>query len=159
VSASVQTGQHLLVAAGEPVVDVPAKLAARARLLGTSSARKTDLADAYSVATAALHHRRLHQVALEDHTDVFPLLSDRRDDLVAERTRTLSRLHVLLAELHPGGANRGLWATRAAALRRRTHPMTWSTLSASGSPATCWRMCAAGSADHDSRPGRPHPGR
>jgi hypothetical protein len=47
-----------LVAAGEQVVDVPAKLAARARLLGTSSARKTDLADACSVAAAALHHRR-----------------------------------------------------------------------------------------------------
>ena len=100
MSASVQAGQHLLgwvvawpegrwavegasrlgrgiaqllVAAGEPVVDAPAKLAARARLLGTSSARKTDLADAYSVATAALHHRRLRQVALEDHTDVFRL--------------------------------------------------------------------------------------
>ena len=32
---------QLLVAAGEQVLDVPAKLAARARLLGTSSARKT----------------------------------------------------------------------------------------------------------------------
>jgi Transposase len=31
---------QLLVAAGEPVVDVPAKLAARARLLSTSSARR-----------------------------------------------------------------------------------------------------------------------
>ena len=44
---------QLLVAAGEQVVDVPAKLAARARLLGTSSARKSDLADACSVAAAA----------------------------------------------------------------------------------------------------------
>jgi hypothetical protein len=82
-------------------VDVPAKLAARARLLGTSSARKTDLTDACSVAAAALHHRRLRAVALEDHAVIFRLLSDRRDDLVAERTRTLSRLHVLLADLHP----------------------------------------------------------
>ena len=59
---------QLLVAAGEPVMDVPAKLAARARLLGTSSTRKSDLADACSVATAALHHRRLRPVALEDQT-------------------------------------------------------------------------------------------
>jgi len=115
---------QLLVGAGEPVLDVPAKLAARARLLGTSSARKTDLADAYSVATAAIHHRRLRPVALEDQTMVLRLLSDRRDDLVAERTRTLSRLHVLLADLHPGGANRELTATRAAALLRRVHPIT-----------------------------------
>jgi transposase len=115
---------QLLVAAGEPVMDVPAKLAARARLLGTSSARKSDLTDACSVATAAIHHRRLRPVALEDHTVVFRLLSDRRDDLVAERTRTLSRLHVLLADLQPGGAKRELTATRAAALLRRVRPIT-----------------------------------
>jgi hypothetical protein len=54
---------QLLAGAGEPVVDVPAKLAARARLLGSSSARKTDLADACSAATAALHHQRLRPVA------------------------------------------------------------------------------------------------
>jgi transposase len=115
---------QLLVAAGEQVLDVPAKLAARARLLGTGSARKTDLADAASVATAALHHRRLRPVALEDQTVVLRLLSDRRDDLVAERTRTLSRLHVLLADLHPGGAKRELTATRAAALLRQVRPVT-----------------------------------
>jgi transposase len=115
---------QLLVAAGEQVVDVPAKLAARARLLGTSSARKTDLADAASVAAAAIHHPRLRPVALEDQTVVFRLLSDRRDDLVAERTRTLSRLHVLLADLHPGGATRELSAARAAALLRQVRPIT-----------------------------------
>jgi transposase len=115
---------QLLVAAGEPVLDVPAKLAARARLLGSSSARKSDLADACSVAAAALHHRQLRPVVLEDQTMVLRLLSDRRDDLVAERTRTLSRLHVLLADLQPGGANRELTATRAAALLRQIHPIT-----------------------------------
>jgi transposase len=115
---------QLLVAAGEPVLDVPAKLAARARLLGTSSARKTDLADAASVATAAIHHRRLRPVLLEDQTVILRLLSDRRDDLVAERTRTLSRLHVLLADLQPGGANRELSATRAAAVLRQVRPVT-----------------------------------
>jgi transposase len=115
---------QLLVAAGEPVVDAPAKLAARARLLGTSSARKSDLADACSVAAAAIHHRRLRPVAVEDQTVTFRLLSDRRDDLVAERTRTLSRLHVLLADLQPGGAKPELTATRAAALLRQVHPVT-----------------------------------
>jgi transposase len=113
-----------LVAAGEQVLDVPAKLAARARLLGTSNARKTDLADAASVASAAIHHRRLRSVALEDQTVIFRLLSDRRDDLVAERTRILSRLHVLLADLQPGGAARELSATRAATLLRQAHPIT-----------------------------------
>ena len=115
---------QLLVAAGEQVLDVPAKLAARARLLGTSSARKTDLAEAASVATAAIHHRRLRPVALKDQTVILRLLSDRRDDLVAERTRTLSRLHVLLADLQPGGATRELSATRAAAMLRQVRPVT-----------------------------------
>ena len=64
---------QLLVAAGEQVLDVPAKLAARARLLGTSNARKADLADAASVAAAAIHHRRLRSVTLEDQTVIFRL--------------------------------------------------------------------------------------
>ena len=55
---------------------------------------------------------------------IFRLLRDRRDDLVAERTRILSRLHVLLADLQPGGAARELSATRAATLLRQTHPIT-----------------------------------
>jgi transposase len=112
-----------LVGAGELVVDVPAKLAARARLLGTGSTRKTDRTDAASVAAVALAHRRLRQVAVEDHTMALRLLTDRRDDLVAERTRTLSRLHVLLGDLHPGGAERNLTAQRAAALLGRLRPV------------------------------------
>src|SRR4029450_6265949 len=80
---------QLLVAAGEQVVDVPATLAARARLLGTGSARKTDLAGAPSVAAAAIPHARRRPGGLEAPTVVLRLLSDRRDDLVAERTRTL----------------------------------------------------------------------
>ncbi|QFZ17734.1 hypothetical protein EKG83_09780 [Saccharothrix syringae] len=43
-----------LVADGEPVVDVPAKLAARARVFGTRQARKTDTTDARSIALVAL---------------------------------------------------------------------------------------------------------
>ncbi|HEX2185716.1 MAG TPA: transposase [Chloroflexota bacterium] len=93
-------------------------------MLGTSSARKSDLADACSVAAAALHHRRLRPVTLEDQTVIFRLLSDRRDDLVAERTRTLSRLHVLLSDLAPGGATRELSASQAAALLRKIRPIT-----------------------------------
>ena len=90
----------------------------------TSSARKTDLADACSVAAAAIHHRRLRPVSLENQTAILRLLSDRRDDLVAERTRILSRLHVLLADLQPGGAKRELSATQAAAMLRQVRPVT-----------------------------------
>ena len=113
-----------LVAAGELVVDVPAKLAARARLLGSGSARKTDLADAVSVASVAVHNSKLSTVSAEDHTVVLRLLSDRRDDIVAQRTRTMNRLQVLLRELFPGGAQRGLSAVAAAAFLSRVRPLT-----------------------------------
>lgn len=43
-----------LVAAGERVIDVPATMASRVRLLGSGKAQKTDPNDARSVAIAAL---------------------------------------------------------------------------------------------------------
>jgi transposase len=113
-----------LVTAGEVVVDVPAKLAARARLLGSSSARKTDVADATSVAAVALHNRRLNRVQVEDHTTIMRLLTERRDDLVAEHTRWINRLHVLLRDLQPGGAKVRLDTTDASALLAKIRPVT-----------------------------------
>uniref|UniRef100_UPI001904B466 IS110 family transposase n=1 Tax=Micromonospora coerulea TaxID=47856 RepID=UPI001904B466 len=50
-------GRHVaqrLVADGETVVDVPAKLSARARVFATGQGRKTDPVDARSVAVVAL---------------------------------------------------------------------------------------------------------
>jgi transposase len=113
-----------LVGDGELVVEVPAKLAARVRLLSTGHGRKSDAHDAVSVAVAALGARRLSQVRLDDHASVLRLLSDRRDDLVRARTQTLNRLHVLLGDLLPGGAKRNLDADAAAALLRRLRPAT-----------------------------------
>ncbi|WP_395695415.1 IS110 family transposase [Nocardioides sp.] len=113
-----------LVAAGETVLDVPAKLAARARLLGSSNARKTDVADATSVAAVALHNRRLNRVQLEDHTTVMRLLTERREDLVAEHTRWINRLHVLLRDLHPGGAPVRLDTADATELLAKIRPVT-----------------------------------
>jgi hypothetical protein len=59
---------QLLAAAGEEVVDVPATLAARARLLDTGGTRKTDVADATSVAHAAIRHQRLRRVVARTTT-------------------------------------------------------------------------------------------
>lgn len=71
--------QHL-VAAGEPVFDVRAKLAARARLLEKRHGRKTDKLDAVSIALVAQRRTDLQPVAIEDHTALLRLPSDRRDD-------------------------------------------------------------------------------
>ena len=51
-----------LVAEGEPVLDVPARLSARVRALGGRSGRKTDDADAFAVAVAGLRARELQVV-------------------------------------------------------------------------------------------------
>jgi transposase len=115
---------QLLAAAGEDVVDVPATLAARARLLDTGGTRKTDAADAASVAHAAQRQRRLRPVVAEDHHTRLRLLSERRDDLAGERVRLLNRLHVLLRDLIPGGAALDLTADKAALLLRGIRPIT-----------------------------------
>jgi len=112
-------GRHLaqrLVADGETVLDVPAKLSARARVFSTGQGRKTDATDAHSVAVVALRTRSLRQVGRDDRTVALRLLADRRDELGAARTLTINRLHRLLVELVPGGAKKALTARQARAL-------------------------------------------
>jgi transposase len=112
-------GRHLaqrLVGDGETVVDVPAKLSARAWVFSTGQGRKTDATDAHSVAVVALRTRSLRQVRPDDRTVALRLLADRRDELGAARTLTINRLHRLLIELVPGGAKKALTARQARAL-------------------------------------------
>ena len=112
-------GRHLaqrLVADGEPVVHVPAKLSARARVFSTGQGRKTDATDAHSVAVVALRTPALRRVRPDDRTVALRLLADRRDELGAARTLTINRLHRLLVELVPGGAKKALTARQARAL-------------------------------------------
>ena len=85
-------GRHLagrLSAAGESVVDVPPKLSAKVRMLSTGNARKNDELDALATALAASRNGRLAAVDSEAASEVLRLLSERREDLVAERTRAL----------------------------------------------------------------------
>jgi hypothetical protein len=62
-----------LVAAGERVLDVQPKLAARVRLLATESTNKNDPRDARSVAVAALRSPTPKVVTVEDHAAVMKL--------------------------------------------------------------------------------------
>ena len=52
------------------------------------------------------------------------LLTERREDLVAEHTRGINRLHVLLRDLHPGGAEVRLSTADASALLTKIRPVT-----------------------------------
>jgi transposase len=116
-------GRHLagrLVAAGECVVDVPPKLSARVRVLSSfaGNARKNDELDALATALAASRNETLAAVDPEADSEVLRLLSERREDLVAERTRALNRLHGFLRDLVPAGVAGKLSADRAARILR-----------------------------------------
>src|ERR1700712_5334737 len=60
-----------LVTAGETVVDVPATLAARTRVLGSGRSNKNDPNDALSVAVTALRSRYLRRVASVGNSEVL----------------------------------------------------------------------------------------
>ena len=92
-----------LVAAGERVVNVPATLAARTRVLGSSKSNKTDPNDARSVALTALRHDDLREVQPVGHSEVLRLLAKRNMDIGDRRTQVVCRMHSLLVELAPGG--------------------------------------------------------
>ena len=118
-------GRHIaqrLVADGELVVDVPAKLSARARVFSTGQGRKTDPVDAHSVALVGLRSTGLRVIAVDDATVALRLLVDRRDELGVARSQTINRIHRLLLELLPGGAKKFLSADQAKALLATVRP-------------------------------------
>lgn len=108
-----------LVADGVEVTDVPAKLAARVRVLSTGHGRKTDEADAVSVGIASLTATRLNTASIDAAITAMRALVEHRDDLVKTRTQSGNRLHGLLTHLTPAGAPRGLTADRAADILRQ----------------------------------------
>jgi transposase len=118
-------GKHIaqrLVADGETVIDVPAKLSARTRVFSTGQGRKTDATDAHSIALVAVRTPHLNQVRTDDHVVVVRMLADRRDELGVTRTAVVSRLHRLLLELVPGGAKTFLSVTQARAVLATVRP-------------------------------------
>lgn len=105
-----------LLAAGEVVLDVPATLASRVRVLGSGRSDKNDPNDARSVAIAALRSPGLAPVRAEDHATVLRLLSRRHTQLGWTRNKACCRLHALLCDLAPGGIGKELVVGQAAAL-------------------------------------------
>ena len=76
-----------LLADGERVLDVPAKLAARARVFDTGQGRKTDAHDAHAVVMVALRDKGLREVVVDADLQVLRLLCDRRDALSGRTSR------------------------------------------------------------------------
>lgn len=116
VEGSLGVGRPLsqrLMEAGECVVDVPAKLAARARLLDTGHGRKTDAHDAHSVAVAAVRAKALRVLAPDPQLESLRMLVDHREQLARQRVACVNRLHRLLAELVPGQEKKDITALQA----------------------------------------------
>jgi len=100
-----------LVARGEEVLDVPATMASRIRVLATGRSDKNDPNDAHSIAVAAFRIRSLRSVEPAEHSQVLRLLAKRNVDLGSHRTRVVCRLHALLTELAPGGIAKEMYVS------------------------------------------------
>jgi transposase len=111
-----------LPADGETVVDVPAELAARIRVLDTGQGRKTDATDAHSIAIAALRAKDLRVLDADEDLTVLRLLADRRDQLSRARVQAMNRLHRLPTEMVGGGAPRKLTTLQAKAIPADLRP-------------------------------------
>lgn len=111
-----------LVAAGERVLDVQPKLAARVRLLATESTNKNDAHDALSVAIAALRSPAPKEVGVEDHAAVMKLWARRHRNLSSTRTQIACRLHAVLCDLVAGGVPDEIYAEKAASLLADVEP-------------------------------------
>ncbi|HQZ85589.1 MAG TPA: transposase [Actinomycetota bacterium] len=88
-----------LLADGEHVVDVPAKLSARARLLDTGHNRKTDAHDAHAVAVVAVRTKTLRVLSYDAELEVLRMLVDRRDELSKARTNIFKPIQICQATL------------------------------------------------------------
>jgi transposase len=125
VEGSNGTGRPLaqrLLADGEHVVDVPAKLSARARLLDTGHNRKTDAHDAHAVAVVAVRTKGLRVLAYDADLEVLRMLVDRRDELSKAKVQCINRLHRLLSELVPGQSKKDLTALQAKGILAASRP-------------------------------------
>jgi transposase len=90
-----------LLEAGEVVVRVPPKLMAEQRRLARTRG-KSDPIDALAVARAAQREPDLPVAVHDEASRELRLLVDRREDLVADRTRMVNRLRWHLHRIAPG---------------------------------------------------------
>jgi transposase len=111
-----------LLADGEQVVDVPAKLAARARLFDTGHNRKTDAHDAHAVAVVAVRTQNLRVLSYDVELEALRMLADRREELTRTRVQAVNRLQRLLSELTPGKAKKDITALQAKAILASVRP-------------------------------------
>jgi transposase len=111
-----------LVADGEHVVDVPAKLSARVRLFDTGHNRKTDAHDAHAVAVVAVRTNRLRVLSYDVELEALRMLIDHREELTRRRIQTANRLQRLLSELTPGKVKKDITPLQAKVILASVRP-------------------------------------
>ncbi len=93
-----------LAGAGETVLDVPATLASRVRLLGSGRSNKNDPNDVAAVAVCALRSDLARVITgRTDAGKAMRLVVKRHRDQARLRALHSNRLHKMLEELEPGG--------------------------------------------------------
>ena len=102
-----------LLEAGEQVLDVPAKLAARARLLDTGHGRKTDARRTFDRGGRGPRQGPSGAGPGRPARGAADAGRPPRDQLSRRRVQTVNRLHRLLAELVPGAVKKDLTAPQA----------------------------------------------
>ena len=132
-----------LVAAGERVLDVPPKLAARVRLLQAGDTDKNDPDDALPVAVAALRSKARRQVLAEDHAAVLKVWAKRHRDLARSRNQVACRLRAVLCDLVAGGVTKEITAAQAARILEQVTPSGPVGTRAASWPASSWKTCEA----------------
>ena len=137
----------MLLAAGERLVHVPGLAVNRARQGSVGGQAKSDPKDARVIADQLrLRAGDFRPVALEDDTIAeLRLLVGRRDDLVTDQTRRISRMRYLLNTIHPD-LERALDLTNAGPLSLLARYVTAAEIRAPSrrpSPGICApRPCA-----------------
>lgn len=111
-----------LLESGEQVLDVPAKLSARARIFDTGHNRKTDAHDAHAVAVVAVRTPQLRVLKIDGELEALRMLTERREALTRRRVQTVCRLQALLAELLPGQRKQDITALQAKAMLASVRP-------------------------------------
>jgi hypothetical protein len=132
-----------LVAAGEQVLDVQPKLAARVRLLAAGDVNKNDPNDARSVAVAALRSAACPPVRADDHAAVLKVRAKRHRDLSRAATRSPAGCTRCCASWLQAGSASGSarprppasWTGSSRPVRCRRPAMSW--------PQSSWPTCAA----------------
>jgi transposase len=135
----------MLLAAGERLVHVPGLAVNRARQGGVGGQAKSDPRDARVIADQLrLRAADFRPVALEDDAIAeLRLLVSRRDDLVTDQTRRISRMRSLINIIHPD-LERALDLTNAGPLVLLARYVTAAEIRAAGRKAIARHLRAKG---------------